>query len=69
MTLTGYDTSSATSFSDVTEDLWFAVYVAYAVDNALVEGYADGTFKGGNDILRAEIAKLTVLIMLLEMAA
>lgn len=34
----------------------------------LVEGYEDGTFKGGNDILRAEIAKITVLTMLLEMA-
>jgi cysteine-rich repeat protein len=65
----GYDTTSATSFSDVSESIWYAAYVAYAVDNDLIEGYADGTFKGGNDILRAEIAKLTVVIMLLEMAA
>ena len=65
----GYDLSSATSFSDVSESIWYAVYVAYAVDNELIEGYEDGTFKGANDILRAEIAKLTVMIMLHEMAA
>ncbi|MFC1647527.1 S-layer homology domain-containing protein [Patescibacteria group bacterium] len=67
--LTGYDLLSALSFSDVTEDLWYVLYVAYAVDNGIVEGYDDGTFRGGNDILRAEMAKITVLTMLLEMAA
>jgi len=65
--LEGYDLSSAASFDDVSEAIWYAVYVAYAVDMNLIEGYEDGTFKGGNDILRAEIAKLTVMIMLLEM--
>ncbi|MFC1647526.1 S-layer homology domain-containing protein [Patescibacteria group bacterium] len=67
--LTDYDLSSALAFSDVSESLWYAVYVAYAVDNGIIEGYDDGTFKGGNDILRAEMAKITVLTMLLEMAA
>ncbi len=65
--LDGYDLASATSFDDVDESIWFAVYVAYAVDMGVVEGYEDGTFRGGNDVLRAEIAKLAVMIMLLEM--
>lgn len=65
--LEGYDLSSATSFSDVSESIWYAVYVAYGVDMGLVEGYDDGTFRAINDILRAEIAKLTVVIMLLDL--
>ena len=61
--LTDYDLSSATDLSDVSETIWFAIYVAYALDNEIVEGYEDGTFKGGNDILRGEIAKVVVLLI------
>ena len=41
-------------FSDVTETAWYANYVDKARDLQLIEGYPDGTFKGGAPLKRAE---------------
>ena len=49
------------SFKDVKSTDWYAGYVKTAVANGVVSGYADGTFKGGNNINRAEWAKVVVL--------
>jgi hypothetical protein len=48
-------------FSDVSSE-WFAKYVAFAVKMAYVQGYADGSFGPGNDITRAEVAKIIALV-------
>ncbi len=49
-------------FSDVPPGSWYMKYIAYAVDNGIVEGYGDGTFKPDQNITRAEITKLIVEI-------
>ncbi len=46
------------SFSDVSEDQWYAQYVAAAVELGLVKGYADGTFRPNESISRAEAAAI-----------
>lgn len=50
-------------FPDVLMDEWFAKYVAYAKDFEIVGGYVDGTFKPGNNITRAEVAKIVMNIL------
>ena len=54
---------SFVGFPDVLIGEWFAKYVAYAKDNSIVGGYADGTFGPGNSITRAEVAKIIVKIL------
>ena len=49
---------SGRSFPDVPRGAWFAPYVHTAVSQGWAKGYPDGTFKPGNRINRAEIAKL-----------
>lgn len=44
-------------FPDVNEE-WFARYVCYAKSIGLTEGYADGTFKPGEEINFAEASKM-----------
>ncbi len=51
-------------FPDVTTDAWFADYVGFAQQNEIVGGYADGSFGPGNNMTRAQVAK--VVIKLLE---
>ena len=41
-------------FSDVSENDWFAGYVAEAVDRGYITGYPDGTFRPHNPIRRQE---------------
>jgi len=41
-------------FSDVSADDWFGTAVATAVDQGIVEGYGDGTFRPNSDLTRAE---------------
>jgi len=41
-------------FSDVPKRHWAASYITEAVRKVLVEGYPDGTFVPGNNIIRAE---------------
>lgn len=54
------------SFSDVSEDAWFAAYVRRALAYTLVSGYEDGTFKPEQSITRAEAAKIIYLLMLVN---
>lgn len=59
------DFSSVTpNFSDVdTVNDWYAKYTAYAKDSGLIGGYSDGTFKGNQNITRAEVCKIVVELM------
>ncbi|MFA5855513.1 MAG: S-layer homology domain-containing protein [Candidatus Gracilibacteria bacterium] len=47
---------TATRFSDVTGDDWFAGYVRAATDYSVVEGYPDGTFQPSRNVSRGEAA-------------
>lgn len=50
----------AQKFSDVPGGAWFEAYVATAVERGIVSGYADGEFKPGNKISRAEFLKIAI---------
>lgn len=50
------------NFSDVNGGNWFASYVSFAVMKNYVSGYNDGTFRPGNNITRAEAAKILALV-------
>jgi len=50
-------------FPDVKIGEWFAKYVAYAKENAIVAGYGDGNFRPGNFITRAEASKVAVKVL------
>lgn len=54
---------SGADFSDVPSDAWFEVYVSFAQNNGIVGGYADGTFRPGNKITRAEVIKIVTKIL------
>lgn len=51
-------------FPDVSTDAWYAEYVGFAQENGIVGGYDDGSFGPGNNMTRAQVAK--VVIKLLE---
>ena len=55
-------TGGSIDFSDIEGNEWFVDYVAYAVAEDIVNGYGDGSFKPGNDITRAEAAKIISLV-------
>ncbi|MCF7917934.1 S-layer homology domain-containing protein [Candidatus Gracilibacteria bacterium] len=48
-------------FSDVPSDVWYADYVGTAVKKNIVTGYADGLFRPGSTISRAEFLKVAIL--------
>ncbi|MEK3885292.1 S-layer homology domain-containing protein [Paenibacillus sp. PL2-23] len=41
-------------FSDVPDKAWYQGEMAVAIENGLIEGYPDGTFRPGNNITRQE---------------
>ncbi|MBN2306803.1 S-layer homology domain-containing protein [Candidatus Peregrinibacteria bacterium] len=47
-------------FSDLQPTEWYATYVAEGVDKGIINGYPDGTFKGGNTVNLAEALKMTL---------
>jgi hypothetical protein len=51
------------SFPDALIGEWYAKYVAYAKDKNVIGGYSDGTFRPGNSITRAEVAKIVTKIL------
>lgn len=51
----------AADFPDVDQAAWYATYVNYAYDNGVVSGYGTGDFGPGDNVTRAEVAKMTVL--------
>lgn len=50
------DTSKKATFPDVPENHWAYEYVSTLVGNGILTGYPDGTFKGGQDMTRYELA-------------
>ncbi len=48
--------AASSNFSDVSEDDWYYGGVTTLTDYGLLQGYDDGTFRGSNDVNRAEIA-------------
>lgn len=50
-----------TDFSDVTADAWYADLVGSALDEGIVSGYSDGSFKAGQSVNRAEAMKMLLL--------
>ena len=53
--------STGTQFSDVSQSDWFATYVTTLVTKGVVKGYTDGTFRPGNSVNRAEVAKMLAI--------
>jgi hypothetical protein len=51
------------SFPDALIGEWYAKYVAYAKDKNIIGGYSDGTFRPGNSITRAEVAKIITKLL------
>ena len=51
-------TLDVTEFSDVTEGAWYYDAVIYSVQQGLVGGYGDGTFRPNTHISRAEFATI-----------
>lgn len=49
-------------FVDVPSSQWFTKYVCYAKDRGIVQGYADGTFKPGQDVNVVEALKMTLAV-------
>jgi hypothetical protein len=49
---------TANCFPDVVAGDWFEPYVCYAKGEGWVDGYDDGTFLPGNEVNRAEAAKM-----------
>jgi len=47
-------------FSDLKSDEWYATYVAEGVDKKIINGYPDGTFKGGNTVNLSEALKMAL---------
>lgn len=58
-------TADTASFSDVTDDAWFAPYVAAGVKSGIVAGYGDGSFGSGKNVTRQDLA--VFLIRLAEL--
>jgi hypothetical protein len=53
-------TPPAPTFSDVPTTHTFYQYIETAAYEGLVSGYADGTFRPGNDVTRGQLSKITV---------
>ena len=45
-------------FNDVDDDDWFAAYIVYGEEEALIQGYSNGNFRPGNPITRSEAAEI-----------
>ena len=56
-------TDGTATFTDVPASHWAAKSIAYAATRGWVTGYADGTFKPGNNITRAEVAAVTCRLL------
>lgn len=49
------------NFSDIDQNAWYAPYVNHSVVKGTIEGYADGTFRPGDCVNRAEAIKIATL--------
>ncbi len=50
--------SKKLNFTDTDDNQWYAPTLATAVDQGIVQGYADGTFKPANTVNKAEYLKI-----------
>ena len=48
------------SFTDVSENAWYADYIGYLAKYDIIKGYEDGTFKPDAPVTRAEFTAMTV---------
>jgi hypothetical protein len=55
------NTSGGPHFSDVTASNAFYGYIETAYNNGVISGYADGTFRPGNNVTRAQLSKIIVI--------
>ncbi len=55
------DTTGGPHFSDVPQGSTFYDYIETAYNNGLINGYSDNTFRPGNNVTRAQVAKIAVL--------
>ena len=62
----GASACAANPFSDVSSSDWAYQAVSDLSDQGIVEGYPDGTFKGGRSITRYEMAQITARLMAKE---
>lgn len=53
---------STMKFSDLEENYWAYEGIQRLVNEKIIEGYPDGTFKPDNNITRAELVKITNLV-------
>ena len=49
------------TFSDVPRDHPFFTYVEIAYNRGIINGYADGTFRPGNNVTRGQLCKIIAL--------
>jgi hypothetical protein len=59
-------TGAQADFPDVPSGAWFTPYVAFASSHDIVSGYEDGTFGPGNNITRAQVAKIVIKTLELQ---
>lgn len=52
-----------TGFSDVPSDMWYAPYVGYLVDQGIVNGYGDNTFKPNENVSEKAFLKMALVAM------
>ena len=62
-----FDTAGGAHFPDVDEDAWFYDYIETMYNYGWIDGYPDGYFRPGNGINRAEIAKMVVNALELDL--
>ncbi len=62
-----FDTTGGAHFPDVAEDAWYYDYVETMYNYGWIDGYPDGDFRPGNGINRAEIAKMVVNALELDL--
>jgi hypothetical protein len=55
------DCPTEPTFIDVPPTHTFYCYVETAVSHDIISGYADGTFRPGNDVTRGQLSKIVVL--------
>src|SRR5207237_8822193 len=55
------DTSGGPHFGDVPPSNAFYAYIETAYHRGIISGYADGTFRWGNNITRGQLCKIIVL--------
>lgn len=58
-----YDGGAASKFFDVAKNAWYYPYVSSGVKLGVVNGYPDNSFKPGNSVGAAELAKMNSMML------